>query len=158
MGRYHIGQACLNGHAINGYSDKYREHNSQFCGECGATTITTCPACSQPIRGKFQSDGVFTARDWQPAAFCYACGKPYPWTAAATQAISAAIDEIDELAADSQKLKSSIPDLLTDTPNTGAAVLRFKKAMKKAGALGSKILYDTIVKVAAEVAVKGLGI
>jgi hypothetical protein len=66
--------------------------------------------------------------------FATNCGKPYPWTTRRAEALAEAIDELDELqAADRDKLKQSIPDVLRETAKTETAAARFGKAIRGAG-------------------------
>jgi hypothetical protein len=55
-------------------------------------------------------------------------------------------------------LKSSIPDVLSETPGTHTAAVRFKKAIAKGGHVGGKRLYDVLTKVAVDVVAKSIGV
>ncbi len=61
------------------------------------------------------------------------------------------IQELDELS-DSERanLKSSIDDILNETPKTLLAVTRFKKAISKLGKDMGNALYKVLVDVASE--------
>ena len=158
MGHFHVGMACLNGHAVNDSADSSPEFSSPFCKQCGEATITQCPKCNQHIHGSYYAPSVIVlGSHWKPPKFCHACGKPYPWTELAAEAISEAIGELDGLSTDdAEKLRASINDVLNETPKTDLAVGRFKKAIAKGGKFGGKMLYDTIIKFGAEVAVKSI--
>lgn len=148
MGGYHTGMACLNGHPINCSAELYHESNSPFCPRCGEQTVNECQACGASLRGAF-SEG-YSSSEWQPQPYCYNCGKPYPWTQRNAAAIAATLEELDLHDADREKLKQSIPDILSETPMTGAAILRAKRVIRAAGSVGGKILTDVLAKVAAE--------
>lgn len=159
MSHYDVGLACLNGHAINSSSDTQPEHNSKFCSECGEPTIHECPQCGVSIRGYCYVEGVITLSEWEPASHCYECGSPYPWVQRRSEALAEVVDELDELKPEERdRLKKSIPDILTDTPRTETAVHRFKKAAAKIGKTGGKLLTDVLSKVATEAVKSSMGL
>jgi hypothetical protein len=158
---YEVGQVCLNGHPITGYYKSRPARHSKFCPDCGRETITACPDCEAPIRGEYEVPGVVSigGSGFSPSSYCHHCGKPYPWTNSRIEALTEAIDELDELPeADREKLKASIPDVINDTPKTEAAASRFGKAIGMAGKWGGKLLSDVLAKVASEVVVHSLGL
>ncbi|HQU45786.1 MAG TPA: DUF2321 domain-containing protein [Pirellulales bacterium] len=160
MGRYELGMACLNGHAVNSAADTNPVQNAKCCAKCGEETITACEQCGANIRGNYDVPGVISIGfGWTPPAYCHDCGGPYPWTLRSKDAISAAIDAIDDLYPDErEQLRKSIPDILTETPMSQVAALRFKKAIARIGAVGGKVMTDVLAKVAAEVVKESLGI
>ena len=57
-------------------------------------------------------------------AYCYNCGKPYPWTEATLQTAEHIIDMLDELTPDQKKqLVDFIPDIIVETPQSRYAAL-----------------------------------
>lgn len=157
--RYLLGQVCVNGHAINAFADESPESNADHCPTCGAETITGCPACKAPIRGHYSVPGVLSLLSWSPSAHCYACGKPYPWTAKRAEALEEVIRELDELPpADRERLQKDVPDIIAETPRSQAAVLRLKKAFGRIGEGAAKVLTDVLTNVATEAVKKGLGL
>jgi hypothetical protein len=132
----------------------------RFCSKCGAETITTCLSCGASIRGYYHVEGVVSIGfTWTPPAHCHNCGKAYPWTEKKASAVEEMIDELEGLNnEDRAKLKKSIPDIAAETPNSGAAVLRFKRAGAKVGQFGGKLLTDVLSKVAAEAVKKSMGL
>lgn len=159
MGTYQLGMACLNGHTITGSADTSPEFRSKFCGLCGAETVTQCQHCNAPIRGNYYSPGVLSLSGWDPDAYCYECGAPYPWTEGALDAAAELIEEADSLD-DSEKeaLKGALPDLVRSTPRTEVSILRYKKLAAKAGGSIAGGLGNIIVNVATEAAKKALGL
>lgn len=158
---YDLGLVCLNGHIINGWSRSDPGRNSKFCRECGEPTIDACESCHAAIRGEGRSSGAGGSILFGMALpmHCYECGKAMPWTQRRTEALAEAIEWVEELPdADKDKLKESIPDVISETARTDTAVARFRKAIGKAGAIGGKLLTDTLTKVAAEVVVKSMNI
>jgi hypothetical protein len=87
--------------------------------------------------------------EYKPAAFCYHCGKSYPWTNRRLTAARELANELDRLnAEEKQALAKSLDDLIRETPGTPVAVTRFKKLVAKAGNLAAEgmknILFDVL--------------
>ena len=94
---------------------------------------------------------------WEPSNFCYACGKPYPWTEKRLAAAQELTDEIDELSNDEKKsLKESILDLAQDTPRTELASIRYQKISKKLTGPVKSILNKVVTSIATEATKKFL--
>jgi hypothetical protein len=150
-GEFDVGQACLNGHAITGSLTRSPELAAKFCKHCGEPTISTCPKCNKAIRGQYKN--FYGSRGWQPPNYCHECGAAYPWTERKAAALAEAIDELGELPQEERdKLKLSIPDVVSDTPKTQTAASRFGRAITSAGQWGGKLLSDVLAKVASEAA------
>lgn len=154
---FKTGQACLNGHKITGdYGDS---DTSKFCTKCGEGEIHACPNCRSNLRGDHIFDGyVSYVQPFKVPAFCYNCGKSFPWTERQIDAAKELADEIVEIdRADLDKAKAALVALTSDTPQTPVAVVRVKKMLEKAGpAIGGGIK-DILVGIATEAAKKGLG-
>src|SRR5689334_1838842 len=93
--KFDRGQACLNGHGINGNAQGMPAFNCTFCPKCGESTILNCQngSCSAKIRGNLlESYG-----SWEPDNYCHQCGSPYPWTVRRMESLAEAIDEVDHL-------------------------------------------------------------
>jgi hypothetical protein len=132
--RYDTAQICVNGHEINSWAGSQPEFNSAFCKECGAKTITACPACSGSIRGHALISGVINIGPYDIPAHCHACGKPYPWTEVRIQVAREAAGELVNLTREEQEqLRGTIDDIVLDTPRTTLAAMRFKRLVGKAG-------------------------
>lgn len=150
MEGFDVGIACLNGHAVNGSSTRRPQFNAKFCDECGAPCVDACYACSTKLRGRYWGGAIVT-RAWAPAAFCFACGEPYPWTAARLDAARALALEADLLSVEEQQsLVATFDDLIRDTPRTPVAATRFKRLMTKAGTGTASGMKDILVEVVAE--------
>ena len=136
MGWYHTALICLNGHVITDRLGSGPDSASKFCKKCGAATVSKCQGCNTGIQGDYEVEGVAVIGFGMRSApkFCHNCGKPYPWTAARIEAAKTLADEIDELS-ESEKLllKSSIDDIVTDSPKTDVGIVRFKKYASKGG-------------------------
>lgn len=145
---------CANGHVISPYS----KDKQKFCSQCGAKSISSCSYCDTPIPGSSISDYMCNAPYKRPD-YCHNCGKPYPWTEAA---LANAILLVQEEEAFSEQLKSSIveslPDIITETPKTNLAVVRFKKALVSAGKFTADGIRQFAIDFGCELAKKLLGL
>lgn len=81
---YDTAQICLNGHVVNTMATSSPQSNQKHCAECGAQTITGCPACTAAIRGHYHMPGVIGFLDYQKPAYCHNCGNAFPWAIAAS--------------------------------------------------------------------------
>lgn len=125
---------CLNGHMVNDCSKSWAQQNSSHCQECGAKTISQCPECKTDIRGKYHMPNVIDGTMTPIPKFCHHCGKAYPWTASRLSAARELIREVDGLTENEKGiLERSLDDLVSDTPQTPVAALRFKRFVQKAG-------------------------
>lgn len=151
---------CENGHVISSHVRSHPETHAKFCSSCGARAVDHCAKCLTIIRGsKIMPEGGYVVDLWIPPRHCAECGEPFPWTAAKTVALHDAIDELDELQPEErQKLQDSIPDIISNTPKTEPAALRFKKVFAKLGKGAGEMLHKVLVDVGAEVAKKSMGL
>lgn len=155
---YDTAQICLNGHVITRSAEDSPEFREKHCSDCGAETVTACPHCLEKIRGYLR--GSMPSLRPQPApAFCHNCGKPYPWTDRAVQAIRELALETDGLTnEEKENLSRSLDDLVRDTPQTQVAIARFKKFAAKAGSATVEAMKTILVSVATEAVKKHLGV
>lgn len=127
-------QVCFNGHMITSMLKSYPEDASEYCSQCGKATASKCQNCQANIRGYHHMSHIAGGGPDKPPAFCHNCGKPYPWTEASLKAAQEYADEIEGLnESEKQALKSSLNDLVSDTPRTQLAASRFKRLVGKAG-------------------------
>lgn len=127
--RSHI---CLKGHAT---SHPLIEVPDKYCISCGEPIITCCPSCKTEITFFSNTWGAMMGEppEYRPL-HCKECAKPYPWTELAIEGVKELIEEDAALTyTEREKLIRSIPDLVSDTPKTGVAILRFKKALMNVG-------------------------
>ena len=109
-----------------------RPVTKDHCDKCGAPTIRACLSCQRAIRGFYHSGVLGFGSKNKAPAFCYKCGKPFPWTDAGLRAAEELADELDGLTSDEREsLKKSLHDLVRETPRTRVAETRFKKTMRK---------------------------
>lgn len=79
MGYYDVMQVCLNGHKITDSYNRNPEFRKKFCDICGEKTITSCPKCDAPIRGKHHLEGAVVLGFQTPVpVHCPYCGASYP--------------------------------------------------------------------------------
>ena len=71
------------------------------------------PLARQRSAGRTTSQSVIGFSNYTAPAFCYKCGDPFPWTAAALRAAEDLADEMDALSDDEKEsLKKTLPDLV----------------------------------------------
>jgi hypothetical protein len=69
---------CRKGHVAVGSLGSGSSHETEFCEECGESTISGCDECDWPIRGFGPQQWM--AGPYDKPKFCGKCGSPYPWT------------------------------------------------------------------------------
>jgi hypothetical protein len=156
VGGYDVAQICKNGHVVASTAGSSPQFRQDFCARCGAETLMACPGCSTPIRGHYEVPGVidFTMRYRRPA-YCFKCGKPFPWTEAALQAARELADLDETLKPDEkEQVKADLEAITTDTPRTKVAATRLGILFKKMGAGTAKAIRDVAVDLASEAAKK----
>ncbi|MBF6606508.1 MAG: DUF2321 domain-containing protein [Chloroflexi bacterium] len=147
---YDEGEACENGHRINGDVIGSPEDSSSFCPECGAATIRGCHQCGATLRGYMR--GVVTG-DWTLEAYCRDCGKPYHWTEASIQAAKDLLELEASLSSEDRELLATNLDAVTrDTPQTAVAAKRIKLVLAKVPGQAATAVRDIILGVATEAA------
>jgi hypothetical protein len=154
---YDVAQICLNGHVVNDSIKVSPEDSKKFCDKCGAVTITNCLKCRQEIQGYYHVPNVLGFHKYAAPAFCYNCGSPFPWTESRLKAAKELAREIEDLS-DKEKdiLEQSIDEIISDSPKTTLAALRFKKLVAKAGKVAAEALRDILVDIVSETAKKTL--
>lgn len=130
----------------------YRE-GDQHCQRCGKKTITTCQHCQRKIKG--EPNVTWMAADALPPysipAFCYSCGKPYPWTQSKLEAAKEQIEMEQSLSAeDKVALTTDIEDIAHDSQRAGSAAKRAKIILLKVGGTAGTMLRDVFVGVASD--------
>lgn len=157
---FDVAQICLNGHVANSTTQRFPQHNKDFCGKCGQPTITACPNCGKPIQGKYHQPNVVDLTGDDPApAHCIGCGKPYPWTEGRLTAAKELAQEMEGLTAEERNLLTkSLDDLIGDTSQTPVAATRVKRLLTKAGGATLQAFRDILVDIASETAKKTLGL
>lgn len=159
MGFYHTAQVCLNGHLITDSADIYPESHNPYCTRCGAKTITSCPSCSAPIHGDYDCGVVVMGSEPTVDAYCYNCGKPYPWTEVAIQSARETIMEDDSFTDAAKKsMVESLPDIICETPKTNLAVVRLKKGLSSARKFTADAIRQFVIDFGCELSIKLMGL
>lgn len=141
MGYYETAQICVNGHLITSRLNSSPEFSKMYCPECGAKTISTCPACGCPIQGEYTVESVFALGfDFPVPSYCHNCGKPYPWIEKSLKAAEEEIKSNLNLSVQEQAdLISELPELISETPRTTLSA-------KKIGQYLAKFSSDVIMR------------
>lgn len=156
MSSYDTALVCLHGHLICDSVEEYPNEIQKFCSDCGAETIMICPSCQKKLRGHYNHE--FFNKVTIVEDYCFNCGKPYPWTISRLESMQLLIQEDDELQ-EQQKISliTSLPDIITETPKTKLAVVRFQKALLSVGKFTAEGLRDFAIDFGCELAKKSLG-
>lgn len=129
MGTYDTAKICTGGHKLTS-SMEISENTNKYCEACGKPAITQCPACGSPIHGDYNEESVLSHRERPIPAYCYECGRPYPWTASLLQTADNIISAVEGLTPEQkQQLKEFLPDIVIETPRTLYADVVFGKLM-----------------------------
>ena len=151
---YDVALVCENGHVINASSATYVQRNSNFCDQCGAKTINVCQSCNEKIRGY---EIGYATYGYELPKYCHNCGMAYPWQENAIIAALEYTDEIEDLNDEQrQQLKSLIPDLAKNSPQTQVATLRYSNLVTKMSKAAGSALRELLVDVVSEAAKKAL--
>jgi hypothetical protein len=153
-GKFDTAQICLNGHVVTTQYSKMPEQRQGFCDKCGQPTITACTTCYTAIKGNYHNPGVVKLGSAYTApTFCHGCGEPFPWTWTALNAAKELVSELDDLSEKEKSIiKSSIDDMIRDTPRTTLAATRFKELTTKAGTEAVKGFKSILVNIMPEMA------
>jgi hypothetical protein len=156
MSSYDTAQICLNRHIIN-TSIEDSPPDQVYCSTCGATTITECPKCHAQLRG-FCHDSDFIELV-KATAYCYHCGKPYPWTESALKSANLIIQEAENFSEkEKATLVESLPDIIAETPKTILAISRTQRFLKAVGGFSADAIRQFAIDFGCEFAKKQLGL
>jgi hypothetical protein len=98
---------CVNGHVFAWLLDA--PIAPKHCAKCGDPIIISCPQCSAMLPG----DGEML--QWVPYhAFCWRCGKAYPWTAADIERAKRSLREQAEVEGWDTAVKARSEELIDD--------------------------------------------
>jgi hypothetical protein len=161
LGDFDIQQVCLNGHQITPFCVRSPASRQAFCGSCGERTIFSCEECGAYLRGanwKAEAAELFYQPP-SPSAFCIECGKPHPWTRKKMNAaleLANQVGKVDRV--EMEELTESLPNLASDTPQSGLAVVRWKKFIGKAGGTIGPFIQKLITDIATEAVKRSMGL
>lgn len=155
---YRFAALCNNGHCSSDFLTN-TNYDQRFCQKCGAEIITSCPVCGVPIRGKYYSPGFIDLTSYSVPSYCYSCGKPFPWTRTALEVATILIEEEAGFSqTDQERLVEILPDIITETPKSNLAAIRFKKALMSAGKFTAEALRQFAIDFGCEFFKKQLGL
>lgn len=149
-GYYEEAQVCPNGHVANSSVLGHPDRTKEFCEICGEATLMTCPNCDTPIRSDYIYPNIVSMSLYEPPAYCYRCGKAFPWTE--RRLIAAYELFCDDIKDDEDRrvFQESVQAISKDTPQAQVASNRIVKLLSKAGKATSKAIRDILVDVASE--------
>lgn len=151
MSNYYPAEICLNGHVISSYSTNIEK----YCSNCGAKTISSCPSCNTPIRGKYNADNVVILQDYKAPSYCFSCGKPFPWTQSRIDAIAELIEFDNQLSKDEKLyISNNVNELTIDTPKTKVVATKVKFYLSEAATATADAIKDILVEIISESAKK----
>jgi hypothetical protein len=131
------------------------ENTQPFCSRCGERTIIACPACNEAQLG--WPEDVIRAYEESPDAYCWNCGKAYPWTQRQLAAATELVSEDEQLSEpDKELLTATFVDMTSENPRTTLAATRFRRLAARAGKGLGDAVQKTLVDVLSETAKKVL--
>jgi hypothetical protein len=132
--------ACMNGHLVLGMPLQ----ETEWCGKCGAATLTACPGCKEPIPALNSGESALPQ-------YCAACSRPFPWTEHAVSAARSLIRELSTLDQyERDQLRRSVDHLTQETPQTPLAIARVKKTLDRIGGEHARALRELLLSVASD--------
>jgi hypothetical protein len=156
MSNYDTAQICLNGHLLTESVEEYPSEQS-YCSKCGSKSITKCPNCNAQLHGYGRYLGII--KPTEVTAYCYNCGKPYPWTESALESANLIIQEAENFSVeDKAALVESLPDIVSETPRTNLAIARTQRFLKAVGGLTADMIRQFVIDFGCELAKKQIGI
>ena len=155
---YDDAQVCLNGHRMTDSLSIGPERTSACCEGCGAATLENRVNCNKQIRGHYDVPGAVSFVPYSPPSFCFKCGSSFPWTLSAFEAVKALAEESDELSdAERASPNESLPDLVSDTPQTQVAIMRINRWLSRTGGKTSIAVKEILMRVATEAVKQQMG-
>lgn len=157
MGHYLTAEVCPNGHVTTARIEETPERREQYCSRCGEATMNKCPNCERYIRGEYEHDvgAVFISEPYDPPAYCFNCGEPFPWT---ERRISTAVELLEQdgnLSADEiAQFRSDLAEMANDSLHAQVASNRFNQFMRRVGSSAATGVRDLVVDIASETALK----
>jgi len=154
MSNFDTAQICLNGHLLTESVEEYPSDQS-YCSKCGSKSITKCPNCNAQLHGYGRYLDII--KPTEVTAYCYNCGKPYPWTESAIESAKLLIQEEETLSIEEKSaLVESLKDIISETPRTTLAVTRLNKFLKSAGKFSVDAIRQFVIDFGCELAIKKL--
>jgi hypothetical protein len=147
-------QICISGHFIQPNRRTVTQKYA-FCPDCGDEVINKCQ-CNAPltVRGYSERQGNYVVDKYLPIPkYCWACGKPLPWTEQIINATHELVEELEELSDQERKLiTDNIEDFIDENPRTVLAATRIKKVILRAKDQAQIALKSFMIDVASKIA------
>ena len=148
---YDTAQICQNGHVVTDMAQSLPQCQERFCGKCGEPTLMECPHCRSRIRGRYDVFGIPRMLDYDRPSFCYACGRPYPWTDRALRAAEELIGQDGGLTpGEIGRFSVDLAEVVRDTPQATASASRVKSALGKVAAGTAAAVRDILIDLVSE--------
>jgi hypothetical protein len=137
---------CVNGHVFAWILEAPLA--PKYCAKCGARIIIACPECNATLPG----DGEML--QWVPYhAYCWQCGKAYPWRADDIARAKRTLSEQAEVEHWSDAVKARAEQLVDDIAAERAAASEINATLQWLGRHGAEnaapTILDTIERLAA---------
>lgn len=96
------------------------------------TSALNIGTCTSVIKSHPKTNYLTNQNDYKVPAYCYHCGKPFPWTEALLQEADRIIDMADVLTSEQKsKLKETFPNLIAETQKTISSALTAGNILSK---------------------------
>jgi hypothetical protein len=100
---------------------------AKHCPKCGATCITECPDCREPIRGV---ERCSPTTSYAPPNYCPGCASPYPWMQQTLRTARELLEHEDKLSSDERSsLLGDLQYVLSD-PKAELVAAKKRQARK----------------------------
>lgn len=136
---YDTAAICRRGHVLTTVAERHPP--ADRCKTCGAKVLTSCPNCSEHVRGHYNVPGVVDLTGgYQPPDFCHKCGAPYPWVSRQGRIyeLMNLLDEEELDAADELEVREQLERLAQSDLAEDESLRRWKKVKEKAPGLWEK--------------------
>jgi len=152
MSFYNSATICKKGHVISSTASDY----TPYCKLCGSESISKCQHCDTPLRGSYENE-ISIEWNYLSPPYCYACGKPFPWTETLINNAVELISLDDNLSDEIKRIiKNALPDLIVETPSTPVAAAKYKKFIPSAAKYIQDGLKNLLIDVTSETVKKSL--
>ncbi|MBK7867372.1 MAG: DUF2321 domain-containing protein [Ignavibacteriales bacterium] len=102
-------------------------------------------------QGYYHNPGIYSTAPFIPPAFCYRCGKPFPWLASKIKA-AVELAQIDEVMSEEESTKFSeyVTDISKDTPSSNVSAKKITILLKKFSQSAAMEMRALLVDIASE--------
>ena len=148
---YDTAQICMNGHIVTKSAATSPEFRKKFCDTCGEPTTMTCAGCNASVQGHYHIPGVFGFGDYDPPHYCHNCGKPFPWTTRALEAVAQLASDDGSLTSDEAvQFENDLREIIRESPQGKVSANRVKKFLDKMPDGTVEMIRGILVDIASE--------